>query len=143
MDGSNHPITIKLPGMAETAHYWPKILPWVEEAVAYTSGCYLAIDVYHQILQGELGLWLMMDGDQPVAFAITRTEKHPRRWLMGIPFIGGTRMDEWARPLLKHLEGFARTAGCDGLSGGGREGWQKYGFKKAGIWLVKDIHDGR
>ena len=140
MDGSQNPVTIKIPQRHEVPLYWPQIEPWVTEAVAYTAGCYEPIDIYRQILLGELGLWLMMDGTQPIAFATTRTDKSPRRWLLGVPFIGGTRLEEWWRPLLEHLERFAKTCGCDGISGGGRAGWAKLaGFEKRGLWLVKDL----
>lgn len=139
MDGGNNPITIKMPQKHEIPFYWQMILPWVEKSVEYTAGCYLAIDIYRQVLMGEFGLWLVMDGERPIAFALTKVEKTPRRWLFSIPYLAGERMDEWAAVMQDHLEKAAKALGCDGMSGGGREGWRKFGFRKTGVWLVKDI----
>src|ERR1700730_4049187 len=133
VDGSQTAITIYVPTLQEVSHFWDEIKPWVDETAEYTAGCYQSIDLYRSILGNDLRLWLVMEERHPIAFAMTRLEKHPRRWLLAVPFIGGNRLNEWWRPLLEHLTAFAKFAGCDGLSGGGREGWGKLaGFQKKG-----------
>lgn len=140
MDGGETPLAIRICLPASLARYWPDIKPWVQECVAFTAGCYQEIDLYRSVLHGEHGLWLIIEGERPIAFVMTKIEKHPRRWLLSVPFVGGIRMQEWWKPMLEQLIGFAKHCGCDGISGFGREGWQRLiGMKKKAVWLVKDI----
>lgn len=140
VDGSQNPISIYVPTLPEASCFWPLIKPWVDETVGYSAGCYESVDLYRSMLNGELRLWLVIEEGKPLAFAMTRIEKHPRRWLLAVPFIGGNRMTEWWKLLLEQLTTYAKFVGCDGMTGGGREGWGKLaGFKNRGCWLVKDF----
>ena len=135
-----------LPTIEALPRVWPHISAWAAETCKHSAGCYEAVDIYRAIMMNEMRLWLAhpvgasIAFEPPIAFAVSRVLRYPRKWFLDVPFIGGEegRMDEWFRPLFDVLIAFSHASGCQGrLSGGGRKGWlRKAGFREAGVWAV-------
>ena len=83
-------------------------------------------DVVERIEQDNLQLWLVLDGDEPVATCFTdiNVEAGGRRFI-GVYGLAGTRIMRWAGRLSGALLAFAKEERCDRVMFRGRPGWSR------------------
>lgn len=78
-----------------------------------------------EIREGQSLLWLVYLGDTLTAAITTAVITHPRRSVLKIEFLGGTRMNEWVGVAADFLADMARKAGLPALEADGRKGFEK------------------
>lgn len=123
-------ITIRAPVLAEIARRWGEIEPVLERATTRTDGCFEAIDVLGLAMSGSLLVWLIEDGVELIAVAVTEVRQYPRKRVCDIPFIAAARhhqhrLAEWIIPLRDRLKAHAEKFGCQQLRALGRPGWAR------------------
>ena len=81
--------------------------------------------IAQEIRDGQSLLWLVYLGDTLTAAITTAVITHPRRSVLKIEFLGGTRMNEWVGVAADFLAEMARKAGLPALEADGRKGFEK------------------
>lgn len=89
------------------------------------------------VFSGEGQLWAVLDGEKPIAAAITQI--HGDRLLLWQ--IAGHRLSEWRVLFVWRVASWARAMGCKALYGAGRRGWKRV-VEPLGFKRIADI-DGR
>ena len=122
--------TIPLP-LLDTV--WSDAERLLAPAIDVAPGKFSIEDVRQDILNGNVVLWLVVDGTKPIAAITTRIINYPQRHAMAMDWIGGTRMNEWLGMAMKTIKDYAVANGCLHLEGYGRKAWgrvlEKYGWE--------------
>lgn len=122
----------------EVDDVWPKVAPFIEEAVKYCDGKWTALDVLEAIQKQEAQLFLVVDQSIHAA-VVTQIQKYPSKKVLTILFLGGRGMPEWVH-LVSEIERWAKELECDSLEVWGRYGWGKIlGWKKTSTVISKNI----
>lgn len=126
---------------------WEDARRWLEPAVK-SGGLRYSIDAIKEMIDKRIiALWAVLDDDNEMRAAITtRVQQYPEaRWLE-MDWIGGEEMDKWLPQLDDTLSGYARSMGCQFMSGQGRRGWMKplgeLGWESDSVAYRKDLRDG-
>lgn len=126
---------------------WPKVEPLLAPATKQSRAGYVPCDILAGALTETLALWVVLDGEEPVAAFTTRVEVLPRQRLLCMDWVGGARMKEWLADALDLLRGYAREHNCDAMQGYGRKGWQraleKFGWEPDYMTYRVDLDDGQ
>jgi hypothetical protein len=133
-------ITIDLPPLDEIARCWPILEPILKRATDRCRG-YEPIDVLQQLMLGQLNMFVIRDRQRITAVAVTNARQFPRCRVLEVPFIAGTGLKRWWRPLLDALDAQAESLGCVDISGWDRKGWAAFGFRVSGVTLVRRLKD--
>lgn len=110
--------------------YWPIIKPWVSAALRRASardiaGGWTIEHVFDQLDDEFMQLWIMKDGDLPVACAVSELVDDPDIGrIAALPIVGGDRMADWLE-CVSLFEDWARQCGAAVLQGQGRKGWAR------------------
>lgn len=125
---------------------WSDVEPMLQKAVDVSGGRYTTIGILNSLLRKELGLWVVLEDDVPIAVLTTRICEYPRRRALAIDWIGGARMREWLPLAQETFLRYARDNGCTELQGYGRRAWERwlrtYGWKPDYIAYKVDLSDG-
>jgi hypothetical protein len=112
---------------------WGDVKHMLNRAVNQSNGLYKVQDIYEAIMAGRLGLWVVLDGEVPVAALTTRISAYPEARVLAVDWIAGSRMKEWLPLVHATYEDYARSYGCSRIEGRGRKGWlrelSKHGWK--------------
>ena len=81
-------------------------------------------DIISDLYAGRSALWLVYIGDTLVAAITTSIVRHPRRKVLFIEFVGGTRMKEWMEYVLNMLTHVAKETGLEAIEADGRDGFK-------------------
>lgn len=127
-----------MPPIDEIANAWPVIEPILRKATDRGRG-YEPIDILQLVLLGRMTLFLVREQGRIVAVVITEVHVFPRCRVLEIPFIAGSGVRRWWRPLLDALDAQALALDCVDLAGWDRRGWAHFGFEVAGVALVRRL----
>lgn len=122
---------------------WPEVCCMLEEH----GQSYLEVvdprDVYVQLLERKLDLWLATDGPELIGVAICSWERHAKRSFYHINFMCGKGLSKFLAEGLKKIEQFACFSGAAEVVLGGRWGWERtlraQGYAQKFIELRKDV----
>ena len=81
-------------------------------------------DIISDLYAGRSALWLVYIGDTLVAAITTSIVRHPRRKVLFIEFVGGSRMKEWMEYVLNMLAHVAKETGLEAIEADGRKGFE-------------------
>ena len=115
---------------------WPQVAALLEEAMARAPGRFSGGDLAMLLLEGRQQLWVVRDGETPVAAFTTRIYEVPQSRVFAIEWVGGVRLEEWIDEAIQILEQFARDSGCQKIEGHGRKGWEKILSRHGWHWLA-------
>jgi GNAT superfamily N-acetyltransferase len=106
------------------------------------------IDILDGLFDGTYVLWVVMDEDDALIAAFTtRLIVYPQRKALGIDWVGGSRMSDWASDMIETMRRYAREQGCDHIEGYGRKGWtrylEKYGFYPEYVAYRMELSNGQ
>jgi len=135
-------VLVYAPSLDEIARRWKEIEPLLRRATDRSSGAYETIDVLRQVLNQQLGLWLVTNHDFAVAVAVTEIVNHPRKRVLTIRFIGGHGMRQWYRQLFDCFDNQARQACCEVIVAEGRKGWGRtslFGFDPVNVTFQRQV----
>lgn len=101
---------------------WPVIKPFVEKVIAVCRGRRTSFDTLRDILNGQVGLWIVFDdeADQTMGFITTRVKEYDGFKLLGVELVSGDNLDAWEELAMETLIQFAKDQGCAGMEGYGR-----------------------
>ena len=81
-------------------------------------------DFYEAIHNGEMQLWLAVEGKELLASMVTQVVPYPKKTVLRIISIGGDDMEKWIG-YIPLIEDWALSMGCTSLECWGRKGWLK------------------
>lgn len=121
---------------------WDEVKPLLEKAIEYADGKYSADDIYQQLLEKTMQLWVVYNDKGLVCCVITQIYFYPQAKRLGILFLSSLNLKD-VMPFWDVLAEFARSKGCDGVEIYGRPGWEKalqnIGFRKIHTVLRANI----
>jgi len=133
-------IVVSLPPLDEIARCWPILEPILERATKRIRG-YEPVDILRLVMAERMGMFVVRDAGRIIALAVTEPRQFPRCRVLEVPFVAGTGLKRWWRPLLNALDAQAEALGCIDLCGWDRKGWAHFGFEVAGVALVRRLKD--
>ncbi len=106
---------------------WPHVKEFIELALARTAmgALFAEKDIYNQVLQQEMQLWVVLVGGEMLGAFTTQVIIYPKARVLDIPLLGGERYEEWEVSVAETVKGLARSANCSLIRGYGRIGWAK------------------
>lgn len=121
---------------------WPAVKHMVEAALAQSAGRLDADDVLELLTSGGMQLWALITSEgEPEVAAVLVTEimDYPRKRVLDLSLMGGSRMELWL-DALPVLEQWAAQQGIHQVQIHGRRGWARVtGYPERGALLVKEI----
>ncbi len=123
--------------MTVAAREWARCRHFIEAALGQSPGFETIEDVERLIADGRYQFW---PGEN--CAAVTEIAEFARAKMLVVMHGGGDLIE-----LLEEMEpalcAFARVAGCDGIMGFGRKGWQRVcerrGYRFGWLAMVKDL----
>lgn len=131
---------------SEVPNIFPIAQPFLEKPVELSGGRYTMGQTLHELLIGKTTLWIIWDGEIPIAAWVLRIIEFPGRRTMYGDLLGGERLGEWAGLMDETVVEWAKKFKCTHIEIGGRDGWiryaRPYGYEK-GYWVIeKEIDYG-
>jgi len=120
--GSNCKIVLVSP--EDIPYIWEKVHEHLKLMMPHSEGELNPEDFYDAIYEGEMQLWVAVDGDELLASMVTQIVNYPRKRIMRIISIAGKSMEEWIE-YMPIIEDWALEHGCVSLECWGRKGWLK------------------
>jgi hypothetical protein len=133
-------ITIDLPPLDEIARCWAILEPMLKRATDRCRG-FEPVDILQLLMIGQMNMFVVREGGRIAAVAVTQVRQFPRCRVLEVPFVAGTGLKRWWRPLLDALDAQAEGNGCTDISGWDRKGWAAFGFKTSGVTLVRRLKE--
>ena len=128
---------------------WSKVSEIMERSVKTAEGKYKVEDLYPEIMDNQIVLWIVADHDRDdeiIAAITTRLIEYPQGKSMAMDWIGGKRMMEWLPIAMERLSSFAKDCDCSHLEGYGRKAWmkvlKKYNWEPEYIAYRMEINNG-
>ena len=123
---------------------WPKVQSYIDSALEYSIGEYLSTDILELIMNDQMQLWCVGDGNEIIAAYTTQFRNYPQRKILLVHSLGGSKLREWGRLMEKSLYQLAKLQNCSHLEVYGRKGWgrllgREANFKQQYIVLTKEI----
>ena len=115
----------------DTIYY--KIKDYLEGCAEYTYGRFTAQDIKNNIKNNShQQLWIAHKEDKIYGFVVTQPTQYPQKKVLDMVFTGGIELELWKEDMLKTIQGFAKSTGCEVIESQGRKGWGKV-FKEDGF----------
>lgn len=138
--------TIGMVPREEVQYVWPIVSPMIERAVAFVEHRTDLIDVFTEILQRRLTLWLAFDNDKNViGCAVTRIVSYPLSKILVFEYLAGENVDMWLDEGAETLNGYAFHNECDWMECRGRFGWiprlKKYNWEPKAVFFERQVTD--
>lgn len=105
--------------------YWGKIFPQVKAALSYANGEQNPLDVYDAIKDNVYILFVVTEGEKVLGHWTVQKVTFPRKTILDLVTVGGTRLKEWVDEGLKMTEKVGKELGCTDMYTHGRKGWIK------------------
>lgn len=124
------------------AIFWPKIEPWLANALTYGPPLFLPEDIKEKLKSKDFICWLAIIENEIIGFSIVSIVQYPRARVCDIHWTGGVKHlgRAWLKGMLQVIESWAKSSGCTHSAGGGRRGWiEVFGFKEHGVMFIKDL----
>lgn len=120
----------------EIDRVWQVASTQLASAVSQSMGRYELEDVYWLLCSGHMQLWLAADGQEIIASCVTQVSEYPKKTLLSVVFLGGSKLHLFLDVLLEKLKAFASANHCEAIDLAGRKGWSrvlgKHGFQQSG-----------
>ena len=125
---------------------WEDAKKVLHKSVNTSAGKFEVEDLKQELKQGQLVLWLVMDGSEVLAALTSRVIEYPGRRAMALDWVGGKHMRKWLPLVLNTLQKYATDCECKHIEGYGRKAWgrilQKYGWQPEYIAYRMELNDG-
>lgn len=117
-----------------------KVKDLVSQATARGRGKRATVDIWNDLCNARMQLWILATGREIDAIAITEVSEYPRRKICRVIACVGEGRERWQHHLAG-IEDWAREIGCSGIELIARKGWVRimsdYEFTHA--MLEKDL----
>lgn len=130
----------------EVPHIWETVAPMIERAIEYNQNRHDIVDVFADILQRTLTLWVAMDDDaEIIGCAVIRIYEAPLSRIMVFEYLAGDNVDTWLDEGATTLNDYAFNQKCDWMECRGRFGWvprlKKYGWESKAVFFERKVSD--
>lgn len=130
----------------EVQYVWPICAPMIERAVEFAENRTDLIDVFTEILQRRLTLWMAFDDDKkPIGCAVTRLVTYPLSRILVFEYLAGENIDLWLDEGADVLNRYAFDNLCDWMECRGRFGWiprlKKYNWEAKAVFFERRVTD--
>jgi len=118
----------------ELATCWPRVLPWIEEAVARSDGDENALDILIAIARGNYALFA---GEK--CAAVAQLVRWPRQSVFTVLYASGEDLES-CREAFEWSKNWCRANGVQVFRIHARAGWERaLGFKRRGVILEERL----
>ena len=138
-------ISIIPPG--QVAGVVPALLPYLFESQVWTRGRATVDDLLRFVLNGQMHLWVVHEGEKIHGHVITEVKEYPRCKMLTIQYCAmetGT-LDQINDKMQEIAVQVAKNTGCAGIEFVGRPGWRKtaskYGYSVQSVMYQKFFED--
>ena len=125
---------------------WEDAKRVLHKSVNTSAGKFEVEDLKQELKQGQLVLWLVMDGSEVLAALTSRVIEYPGRRAMALDWVGGKHMRKWLPLVLNTLQKYATDCECKHIEGYGRKAWgrilQRYGWQPEYIAYRMELNNG-
>ncbi len=115
----------------------------VSRALTYSFGAYTKQDLIEGVESNDMQLWNAVKDGKVIGIEVTQIIQFPRKKVCNLLLTAGSDLGLWGGELLELIESFAKSQGCDLITGQGRKGWLKiasgFGFNKQYMAAAKVI----
>lgn len=127
----------------------PALLPYLQESAGWSRGRVTTDDLLRFVLNGEMQLWAVHEGDNAYGHVITEIKQYPRLKMLTVQYCA---MKPWTMDVISDqmhatAEQFAKAAGCAGVEFVGRPGWRKtaneYGYAVQSVTYQKFFEEAK
>lgn len=126
----------------EIPHVWPKVMPFLVEAVKLYAHRYSIEDILEQLLTQEQSLWVAYD-DEIIGAVAVKIVEFPKGRVLNIDLVGGKQIEDWYKDMNDTLYRYAKDIGCNLITAYGRPGWKamakKQGFKTVTYIFEREV----
>jgi hypothetical protein len=121
---------------------WDDIQPHVEEIIALNLGRISADDLYLELLQRKMQLWLIRRGKKVLMAGVTVIRVYPDCKAANVIGISGTDIDSWMKFEAELLK-WAKAEGCVAIDVVARKGWLRKlkDWQELGVVLTRNLGD--
>ena len=96
----------------DTIYY--KIKDYLEGCAEYTYGRFTAQDIKNNIKNNShQQLWIAHKEDKIYGFVVTQPTQYTQKKVLDMVFTGGIELELWKEDMLKTIQGFAKSTGCE------------------------------
>ena len=124
---------------------WPEVQLLVEEHGADWLEIVDLRDVYIQVLDGKLDLWLANERLELLGVLFCSWERHAKRSFYHLNYGCGKELQSFMKEGLKKIEGYAALSGASEVVLGGRLGWERMltrlGYAQKFVELRKSVRN--
>ena len=103
---------------------WDEVTPLIEKALIHAEGELIPEDIKKHLDEGDLRLWVALEGQEILASMVTEIIEYPRKRIVRVITLAGKNMDMWY-DFLPMIEGYAVKNGCSSL-----EAWTRKGMTR-------------
>ena len=105
----------------------PALLPYLQESAERSRGRATVDDILRMVLNGQMQLWVVYEGNTIYGHVITEEKQYPRCKMLVCQYCAGepNHMHYVEDKMYAILEDVAQKAGCAGVEFVGRPGWKK------------------
>ena len=103
---------------------WDEVAPLIEKALLHAEGELIPEDIKKHLDEGDLRLWVALEGQEILASMVTEIIEYPRKRIVRVITLAGKNMDMWY-DFLPMIEGYAVKNGCSSL-----EAWTRKGMTR-------------
>ena len=125
---------------------WEDAKKVLHKSVNTSAGKFEVEDLKQELRQGQLVLWLVMDGSEVLAALTSRVIEYPGGRAMALDWVGGKHMRKWLPLVFNTLQKYATDCECKHIEGYGRKAWgrilQKYGWQPEYIAYRMELNNG-
>jgi hypothetical protein len=121
---------------------WPKVEGYLAKSLKVDEcGRYWPVDVFQLLLEGRGSLWVAYDSEHGfIAAAVSEVIQWPRMRECRVWLTGGKMLKLWQEEMRLMIEGYAKSSGCQYITGSGRKGWIRMpGYREGGVNFQKAL----
>lgn len=134
---------ISLVPREEVPHIWQTVGPMIDRAIEYYPGRMDSVDVFADILQRHLTLWVSLLGQEIIGCAVTRIYQTPLAKVLSFEFLAGDDVDTWLEEGADVLNRYAYDEKCAMMECRGRFGWvprlKKLGWESRAVFFERTV----
>lgn len=123
--------------------WWSVVEDWCRRALDRGGALLWFEDLVEGVAAKDMQMWVVFEAGTPIAVAISQVEQWKRGKALSAFIIGGEDMHKWLAQLDDVLTRYARSLGCDFITGEGRKGWERslkpLGWQAPSVTYMKRI----
>lgn len=128
---------------SEARDWWPSLGGFVNKAARRYRKYYDVDDMQRSIFDGDAALFGVFVNLEPVAAIVCSEEAYPKRRLLRIELVGGSKMADWFDDTMDQLAEYATKANFDAITSQARHGWKNYAkrgmFEEIAVAYERDL----